>query len=130
MGRLRTGAPSPVFYISSAYPQTYPKNKKAAYNCDSVATLPNAIPTGALSKANRMCKRPIYLVACYGNSLDYTHQTSSVNTFHTVSGLHLFLLCIFKSDTVSVLVPDERIELPTFRLQGDCTTAVLIRLAA
>ena len=35
-----------------------------------------------------------------------------------------------RSATLPKLVPDERIELPTFRLQGDCTTAVLIRLAA
>jgi hypothetical protein len=35
-----------------------PKNKKAVYNCASVATLPNDFPTGSLGKAKRMCKRP------------------------------------------------------------------------
>jgi hypothetical protein len=34
------------------------KNKKAVYNCASVATLPNDFPTGSLGKAKRMCKRP------------------------------------------------------------------------
>jgi len=37
---LCTGAPSPVFCISSAYPQTSPKNKKADYNCIPVKALP------------------------------------------------------------------------------------------
>jgi ABC-type maltose transport system permease subunit len=45
------------------------QNKKAAYNCASVVTLPNISPTKVFGKAKRMCKRPNFFVTHYSNNL-------------------------------------------------------------
>jgi hypothetical protein len=39
-------------------PELNTKNKKAVCNCVPVMALRNSIPTGLLSKAERMCKQP------------------------------------------------------------------------
>ena len=85
--------------------------KKADYNCVPVKALPNDFPTGSLGKAERMCNRPIYLVALHSNGSSIQHTIGFVST-HFNSCQHpepeyLFsgsgLTLAGKSDTVSYL---------------------------